>query len=138
MLPSRAQAPHRIILYDSRTLKPNLAKIEPVLYDETDGLDTIHRHDAGRSTAIGKGKRRTRLEIRLKIQKRAPRPDETREPPIAEPLIQASNGAWYRSKFLKILHSILPTLKDVFLRAENLHRLERTSRSYRPKILEPG
>ncbi|CAA7048585.1 unnamed protein product [Microthlaspi erraticum] len=41
MLPSRAQAPHRIILYDSRTLKPTTSRrSEPVLYDETDGLDT--------------------------------------------------------------------------------------------------
>ncbi|CAA7040170.1 unnamed protein product [Microthlaspi erraticum] len=39
MLPSRAQAPHRIVLYDSRAQTNNLAKIEPDC-NETDGDTT--------------------------------------------------------------------------------------------------
>ncbi|CAA7059740.1 unnamed protein product [Microthlaspi erraticum] len=167
MLPSRAQAPHRVVLYDNR------ASID----DETNESNAIKRaattqnadppiHRQRNSEPAWKSDLRSSFSTKHKdlsdlfeMEQLEDEPlrsylnrfksalldlrDIPGAPPIAEPvLVQAlGNGLRYESGFwedIRIRPS--PTLKDAFLRAENYIASSKTSRSYgsTPKILGSG
>ncbi|CAA7020350.1 unnamed protein product [Microthlaspi erraticum] len=113
MFPPRAQAPHRVVLYDNRASIGRRNR-------RVQRNKTSRRNAECRSPDPSAKELRARLEIRLKIHCSG-------APPIAEPvLVQAlGNGLRYESGFwedIRIRPS--PTLKDAFLRAENYIRLE--------------